>query len=1116
MPSGFADFHNHQFAELGFGGMAFWGGAFGDISQELPWCTAVHGPGGTGDLLGNTLRAIAYGTGVGSILGHSVGGYPQFDGWPRWDSITHQAVFEDWLSRAVEGGLRLMVMLAVNNEFLCGLANKLPNRSCNDMEAVDLQLQAAKDMEAYIDGKNGGPGRGWYRIVRTPAEAEAVIDQGKLAVVLGTEVDYLFNCRTEGDLTESQLNQQLDRYFDLGVRYVFPIHFSNNGFGGTAFQNALIRSTGGGPVSGRNPLGTIGAYEIQTEDAQSLGYAYRTGRRNVQGLTDLGRALIRGLITRGMVIDVDHMSAYAKADTFDICEALGCPVMSGHSGFIDISLGDKRHEGQLTDGEVERIRKLGGMINPIVRQGSLTEIRAAGAGLPLDHVCGASSNSFAQAYLYAINKMGGAPTGLGTDFNGFAGLPGPRFGPDACPGGHGPGGDPPPVVYPFTAAAAGAVMKQSVVGDKTFDINTDGLAHVGMLPDFIADLQAQGITGNLLDPLLNSAGGYVTLWGKAWSKADMSLPAGPSASGDDMQPGEVLLPGQSIVSANGRYTFVYQGDGNLVLYGPGGALWNTGTGGTTAGVCIMQGDGNLVIYRPGSRPVWSSGSAGSPGSRLVVQDDANVVIYRPDGSAAWSTNTGLPAGPSASGDDMQPGEVLLPGQSIVSANGRYTFVYQGDGNLVLYGPGGALWNTGTGGTTAGVCIMQGDGNLVIYRPPGAEVAWSSGSAGSPGSRLVVQDDANVVIYRPDGSAAWSTNTGLPAGPSASGDDMQPGEVLLPGQSIVSANGRYTFVYQGDGNLVLYGPGGALWNTGTGGTTAGVCIMQGDGNLVIYRPGSRPVWSSGSAGSPGSRLVVQDDANVVIYRPDGSAAWSTNTGLPAGPSASGDDMQPGEVLLPGQSIVSANGRYTFVYQGDGNLVLYGPGGALWNTGTGGTTAGVCIMQGDGNLVIYRPPGAEVAWSSGSAGSPGSRLVVQDDANVVIYRPDGSAAWSTNTGLPAGPSASGDDMQPGEVLLPGQSIVSANGRYTFVYQGDGNLVLYGPGGALWNTGTGGTTAGVCIMQGDGNLVIYRPGSRPVWSSGSAGSPGSRLVVQDDANVVIYRPDGSAAWSTNTVQT
>ncbi len=118
-------------------------------------------------------------------------------------------------------------------------------------------------------------------------------------------------------------------------------------------------------------------------------------------------------------------------------------------------------------------------------------------------------------------------------------------------------------------------------------------------------------------------------------------------------------------------------------------------------------------------------------------------------------------------------------------------------------------------------------------------------------------------------------------PAAQGDDMQPGEVLYPDQSITSASGRYRFIYQDDGNLVLYDGGTALWASGTDGRPVGVCIMQGDGNLVIYARGGDPIWSSDTWQHPGSRLVVQDDGNVVIYRPDGTAVWATNTWLPTG-------------------------------------------------------------------------------------------------------------------------------------------------------------------------------------------------------------------------------------------
>ena len=237
--------------------------------------------------------------------------------------------------------------------------------------------------------------------------------------------------------------------------------------------------------------------------------------------------------------------------------------------------------------------------------------------------------------------------------------------------------------------------------------------------------------------------------------------------------------------------------------------------------------------------------------------------------------------------------------------------------------------------------------------------------------------------------------------------------------------------------------------------------------------------------------------------------------PAPPTASGDDMQPGEVLPPGFSIRSPDGRYALVYQGDGNLVLDGPAGPAWASDTGGTSVGAVAMQDDGNLVV-RDAGSAAVWGSGTGGNPGSRLVVQDDGNVVIYGPGGGAVWATDTAVaPVPATASGDDMRPGEVLPPGLSIRSPNGRHALVYQGDGNLVLNGPAGPAWASNTAGRSVGAAVMRGDGNLVVQDASTAAVWTSGTDDHPGSRLVVQDDGNVVIYRPDGAAVWATDTAQ-
>src|SRR5215831_3117820 len=163
--SGFADLHCHQFANLGFGGIEFFGQPSGALADAVPWCTPAHGTGGVRDVVGWVVKFSYQGSRTG--VGHKVGGFPQFDGWPRYDSVTHQCVHVDWLERAWEGGLRLMVMLAVNNEWMCTLPGfeTAPGRGCSDMEAVELQVQAARSLEAAVDQANGGPGQGWYHLV---------------------------------------------------------------------------------------------------------------------------------------------------------------------------------------------------------------------------------------------------------------------------------------------------------------------------------------------------------------------------------------------------------------------------------------------------------------------------------------------------------------------------------------------------------------------------------------------------------------------------------------------------------------------------------------------------------------------------------------------------------------------------------------------------------------------------------------------------------------------------------------------------------------------------------------------------------------------------------------
>jgi hypothetical protein len=91
-------------------------------------------------------------------------------------------------------------------------------------------------------------------------------------------------------------------------------------------------------------------------------------------------------------------------------------------------------------------------------------------------------------------------------------------------------------------------------------------------------------------------------------------------------------------------------------------------------------------------------------------------------------------------------------------------------------------------------------------------------------------------------------------------------------------------------------------------------------------------------------------------------------------------------------------------------------------------------------------------------------------------------------------------------------SQNGRYTLIYQGDGNLCLYKGTTAIWNTMTNGKSSTKCSFQTDGNLVVYN-GSTPVWNTMTNGKGGSYISLQDDGNLCIYTKDNIAIWTTMT---
>lgn len=502
-PRGFADFHNHGFANLGFGG----GVVVGDPRT-------VPGTGGLGCdprhaqiyIISDLLAAIFYAPGVAvkNILDvqmladgepHSMVpiGPPNFEGLTA-GTWTHTTVDRTTLKRALDGGMRLVVFLAVNQEAACH-ASPLRRFSCSNDEAVFRQVDAAIDLEREIDRACGTPGCGWFRIAYTASQARAIINGGKLAVVLGVEVDRMFD-------TAPNYSLGLEQYWTRGVRHYFPIHFTQNEFGGQAKSHALTEN--GDVVKCDDP---------QLEYPRAL---IKGATQTVcgKGLTSFGRNFIRMLMDRGAVIDVDHMSDRSLKDTIAVARTREYPLFSSHTGLLEVAQGDKLHEGNMSATEVAQIMETGGAFAVITNQGSkLSETRTQ-ADLTTSPKCPLTVETFLQPVAALALKYRVRGIGIGTDFSGGIGQPGGRCSKATSE----------PVVYPFVAPS-GTLLSKPTIGSRELDINQDGLVHIGMLPDFIVDLgnaaEASGVNRNaIIDPIMNGADAYVRGWERAERSAE--------------------------------------------------------------------------------------------------------------------------------------------------------------------------------------------------------------------------------------------------------------------------------------------------------------------------------------------------------------------------------------------------------------------------------------------------------------------------------------------------------------------------------------------------------------------------------------------------------------------
>jgi hypothetical protein len=423
-------------------------------------------------------------------------GWPTFKSWPSPTALAEEGDYYTGIERAWKAGLRVMVTQLVDNEALCSLMTTKRN-PCNDMADVRIQSRDLYALQDYIDAQSGGPGKGWFRIVTDPFQARRVIDEGKLAVIEGIEMSRIFGCGEVSGVpqcSDAQIDAGLKEVHDLGVRTFFPVHEFDNAFGGTK----MIAGALGTVVNVGNRLETGGFWNLQpcsaqTQDAEQFttpitgvlaklvngplasilhGSAlpvYGSGPQcNTRGLTSYGAYLINQMIKQHVIIQTDHMDSKTAAAAVSIAAgAHYSGVVSAHCCSSPQLFG--------------QIYSTGGFVDP--------PVESAGAFVSTWKSDKALSDS---RYHFGF--------GWGSDMNGLAQQPGPSTAT--------------PISYPFKSYDGRVTFTREQWGQRTFDLNTDGLANYGMYADWLRELQGLGGKPIMAD-MFQGAESYLEMWERA-------------------------------------------------------------------------------------------------------------------------------------------------------------------------------------------------------------------------------------------------------------------------------------------------------------------------------------------------------------------------------------------------------------------------------------------------------------------------------------------------------------------------------------------------------------------------------------------------------------------------
>jgi microsomal dipeptidase-like Zn-dependent dipeptidase len=579
---GYVDLHTHPMSHLGFGRKALHGAP--DVGMIVPAgtrgcnvefratsmldaldnCNASHGGYGINNTCGDYIRAAAINLGLDTEFEHKVSnvhgdhqhaGYPKFEYWPHHSSKLHQQMWWEWVKRAHTGGQRVMVALTVNSETLATVLNG--QQPFDDRSVADLQIVETK---RFVNNH-----KDFMEIAYSSADAERIVRAGKLAVILGMEVDKLGNFGKLGvTTTEGTVRAEIQRLHAMGIRYAFPVHLIDNAFSGTAVYNLLFN------ISNLHLNGKL--FSIKTDPSVSLNA--NIGVNGIPGPLGWENATILGL--QPVLVGLGQLPAPCFNDVFK-CGPLPGKVRCcgsydsilkifpptgawdvykltppGHVNALPLTalgkaaiaemmrLGmlidlDHMSQGAMTQAIAEATKVVGGypllfghsslrtatehserhptaeLVKKVAQLGGMFGVGTAKT-TPANFI-----KHYDAAYL-AMTSGGAGPGALaiGTDANGFERLPHHTWPKDDARSAS--------FYTSFHAASPIKTKQAKPAGTGHWDyIKDGGVSHYGLMPEFLHDVKRVNVGGKIHGNLMTSADYFV----KMWRKAETVRPGGP-------------------------------------------------------------------------------------------------------------------------------------------------------------------------------------------------------------------------------------------------------------------------------------------------------------------------------------------------------------------------------------------------------------------------------------------------------------------------------------------------------------------------------------------------------------------------------------------------------------